>query len=50
MFPACRGARTMDALPKDGIGFIKRVETRTGVPVVLVGTGPDALDVIDLRD
>jgi len=29
--------------------FIKKVETKTGIPVVLIGTGPEALDIIDRR-
>jgi adenylosuccinate synthase len=49
MFPECRGARKLDALPADAKKFIKEVEDRAGVPVVLIGTGPDALDIIDLR-
>jgi adenylosuccinate synthase len=49
MFPECRGGRKLDALPADAKKFIKEVEDRAGVPVVLIGTGPDALDIIDVR-
>ena len=49
MFPTCRGARKLDALPAEAKNFVKEVEARAGVPVVLIGTGPDALDIIDLR-
>jgi adenylosuccinate synthase len=28
---------------------VKEVENRTGIPVVLIGTGPEALDIIDRR-
>jgi adenylosuccinate synthase len=49
MFPKCAGARTLDALPADARDFVKEIEVRAGVPVVLIGTGPDALDIIDLR-
>jgi adenylosuccinate synthase len=49
MFPTCRGARKFDELQNDARNFVKKVETRAGVPVVLIGTGPDALDIIDLR-
>jgi len=49
MFPTCQGARKLDDLTDEAKSFIKEVEKRTGVPVVLVGTGPDALDIIDLR-
>ncbi|MCL4430484.1 MAG: adenylosuccinate synthetase [Chloroflexi bacterium] len=49
IYPACKGARKYDDLPKDAKDFIKEVETRTGVPVMFIGTGPDALDLIDRR-
>jgi adenylosuccinate synthase len=49
LFPACKGARKIEALPAEAKRFVKEVEDRTGVPVVLIGTGPDALDIIDLR-
>jgi len=49
MFPKCVGARKFEALPSDAIEFVREIEKRSGVPVVLVGTGPDALDIIDLR-
>ena len=49
MFPRCSGARKFDSLPSEAKEFVKEIETRSGVPVVLIGTGPDALDIIDLR-
>ncbi len=49
MFPACRAARKLNDLPVEAKSFIKEVEKRTNVPVALIGTGPDALDIIDLR-
>lgn len=36
-------------LPVKVLAFIKKVEEVTGVPVVLIGTGPDNEDIIDLR-
>ena len=50
MFPKCLGAKTIDDVPAEAKSFIKEVENQTGVPIVLVGTGPDALDIIDLRE
>ncbi len=50
IFPACTGKRNFSDLPADAKQFIKEVETQTGVPVTLIGTGPDALDIIDRRD
>jgi adenylosuccinate synthase len=49
IYPSCRSARKFDDLPKDAKEFIKEVEKRTGVPVTLIGTGPEALDIIDRR-
>jgi len=49
MFTECRNARKFDDLSKDAKQFIEEVEKRTEVPVVLIGTGPEALDIIDRR-
>jgi adenylosuccinate synthase len=49
IYPSCKGARKYDELPKEAKDFIKEAETRTGVPIVFIGTGPDALDLIDRR-
>ena len=49
LFPPCKGARKIGALPSEAKKFVKEVEDRTGVPVVLIGTGPDAMDIVDLR-
>ncbi len=49
LFPECTGKRRFDELSAGAKQFITEVETRTGVPVTLIGTGPDALDVVDRR-
>ena len=49
IYPACKGARRYDDLSKDAKEFIREVENRTSVPVMFIGTGPDALDLIDRR-
>jgi adenylosuccinate synthase len=49
MFPGCRSSRKFADLPAEAQGFVKKVEEKTGLPVVLIGTGPDALDIIDRR-
>jgi len=49
IFPACKGSRKFDDMPKEAKEFIKEVEKRTGVPITLIGTGPEALDIIDRR-
>jgi len=49
VYPGCKGARTYEEVPRDAKQFINKVEKETGVPVVFIGTGPDALDLIDRR-
>jgi adenylosuccinate synthase len=49
LYPECKGARTYSALPEEAKRFIGKIEKQTGIPVVLIGTGPDALDIIDRR-
>lgn len=49
LFPDCRSARKFEELSKEAKQFIKKVEEKTGVTVVLIGTGPEALDIIDRR-
>jgi adenylosuccinate synthase len=50
LYPNCRSARSYSDLSADAKQFVKEVETRAGVPVTLIGTGPDALDLIDRRE
>jgi len=47
--PKCKGGKTFDELPKDARQFIDRVEKYTKTPVAFIGTGPEALDLIDRR-
>jgi len=49
IYPECKDVKKFDELPKKAKLFISRVEHRTKIPVVLVGTGPDAADIIDRR-
>ena len=49
LFAECKGARTYDNLFTEAKQFINEIEKQTGIPVVLIGTGPDALDIIDRR-
>ncbi len=49
LYPSCTGKHTFNSLPAEAKTFIKEIETKTGVPVNLIGTGPDALDIIDRR-
>jgi adenylosuccinate synthase len=49
IYPRCKGARTYDDLPLEAKEFVKEIERQIGVPVMLIGTGPEALDIIDRR-
>lgn len=49
VFPECRSIRNFNELSKEAKAFVKEVEEKTKVPVALIGTGPDALDIIDRR-
>jgi adenylosuccinate synthase len=49
LYPECKGAKSYSQLSGEAQQFISEIEKQTGVPVVLIGTGPDALDVIDRR-
>jgi adenylosuccinate synthase len=49
VYPECKGAKTYEEMPKEARLFVDRVEKQTGTPVVLIGTGPEALDIIDRR-
>lgn len=48
-FPACAGKRKFSDLTKEAQRFVNDVETKLGVPVTLIGTGKDAMDIIDRR-
>jgi adenylosuccinate synthase len=49
LHPECKSERSFDELPKDAKEFVVKVEKAAGVPVTIIGTGPDALDIIDRR-
>jgi adenylosuccinate synthase len=49
MFPDCGGAQKFEELSEDARKFVMEIERQIGVPVILIGTGPDALDIIDRR-
>ncbi|MHC1586011.1 MAG: adenylosuccinate synthetase [Candidatus Hecatellaceae archaeon] len=50
LYPECRGVREYEKLPEKAKSFIEKIEEATGVPVTLIGTGPETLDIIDLRE
>ncbi len=48
-FPGNDRVREYAKLTKEAKAFIEDAERRMGVPITLIGTGPDALDIIDRR-
>jgi adenylosuccinate synthase len=50
VYPQCKGAKTYDKLPEEARKFVKEVENRTGTHVAFIGTGPEALELIDRRE
>ncbi len=48
-FPGNNGVRKYADLTKEAKAFVENVEKKVGVPVTLVGTGPDAEETIDRR-
>jgi adenylosuccinate synthase len=49
LFPECKGATSYNKLSKDAKAFIERIEKEIKIPVTFVGTGPDALEMVDRR-
>jgi adenylosuccinate synthase len=49
LFPECKGAKSYGKLSKDAKGFIEKIEGQIRIPVTLIGTGPDALEMVDRR-
>jgi len=44
------GARSFNELPKNAQRYIRRIEEVAGVPVVLIGVGPERAQMIRVRD
>lgn len=49
LFPDCGGIRAYNKLSKDAKAFVEKVEKEIKIPVTLIGTGPDALEMVDRR-
>jgi adenylosuccinate synthase len=50
LYPQCKRMRSYEELAEEAKQFIKEIEKQTKLPVVLIGTGPAALDIIDRRE
>jgi adenylosuccinate synthase len=49
LFPQCKGIREYSKLSADAIKFIENIEAETGIPVTVIGTGPEINDTVDRR-
>jgi adenylosuccinate synthase len=50
LFPECKGVKSYEGLSQKARGFIETVEKEIKLPVTLIGTGPDALEIVDRRE
>jgi len=49
MFPECKGVKSYEELSKEARAFVEKIEKEIQVPVTLIGTGPDTLEIVDRR-
>jgi adenylosuccinate synthase len=49
VYPECKNARSYQQLSKQAKQFTQKIEKQTATPITLIGTGPEALDIIDRR-
>jgi len=47
LYPSCSGLRSYERLPSNARQSLDSLEAEVKVPVTLIGTGPDTLDMID---
>lgn len=49
LYPECKGVKSYDELSQEAKRFVEKVEEEIKVPVTLIGTGPDAWEIVDRR-
>lgn len=49
LYPKTKGIREFSRLPEEAKGFISNIESETGLPVTIIGTGAEIMDTIDRR-
>jgi len=49
VYPDCKGARDFNQLSDEAKGFVRKIEEEVGVPVTLIGTGPEVNEIIALE-
>lgn len=49
VFPQCKGIKDYSKLTKEAVQFVESIESETGLPVTIIGTGAEINDTIDRR-
>jgi adenylosuccinate synthase len=49
LFPQCKGIKEYTKLANDAKKFVENIESETGIPVTIIGTGAEINDTIDRR-
>lgn len=49
VYPQAKGIREFSSLPEEAKDFIFNIESETGLPVTIIGTGAEIMDTIDRR-
>ena len=49
VYSECKGVQSFEKLPQEARKFIHEVESETGIPVTLIGTGGSTYEMIDRR-
>jgi adenylosuccinate synthase len=49
VFPQCKGIKEYSKLTKEATEFVENIESETGLPVTIIGTGAEINDTIDRR-
>lgn len=49
VFPQCKGIKDYSKLTKEAMQFVENIESETGLPVTIIGTGAEINDTIDRR-
>jgi adenylosuccinate synthase len=50
LFPKCKGIKEYSKLENDAKKFVENIESETGIPVTIIGTGAEINDTIDRRN
>lgn len=49
LYPECKGISDFLGLDREAVAFVERIEDHVGIPVTLIGTGPEVKEIIDRR-